>query len=261
MKKLVLVIVSFILCISVSMTAFAASWSNYRTTTSSSASASIPTSNQTQIDAAEAEYNSANLLYKALASDRTNATYIAAYALTVGALGNYPAASSCLSHFLDNTGTTYTALDLGVMLRENNTYYQYGRLTNEVNGMMSAMEVFAGPSASLKIVESEQHTDASSVQGDNWFYAIGKYRTWSYFSGARYDNSTVSYSGTLTYHLEDYYDWDPNAGGYFLSIASQALWELHYIGGARNYHISSSINIPLSWNMGQRVGSGVTLSF
>lgn len=259
MKKIVSVIVSLVLCISVSMTAFAASWSNYQTTTSSSASASIPTSNQNAIDAAEAEYNSANLAYKILANDRTNSTYLAAYALTVGALKSYPTASNCLNHFLDNTGTTYTALDLRAMLKENTTYYQYGRLTNEVNGMMSAMEVFAGPSASLKIVEIEQHTDDSSVQGNNWFYSIGKYRTWSYFSGARSGSST-SYSGTLTYHLEDYYDWDPNAGGYFLSIASLSLWELNYVGMARNYRISSKIDIPLSWNMGQRVGSGVTLS-
>ncbi len=260
MKKRVLFIAALTLCVTVSMTTFAASWSNYQTTTSSSASASIPADNQTQIDAAEEEYNSANLAYKMLASDRTNQTYLAAYALTVGALGTYPTASSCLKHFLDNTGTSYTDLDLEAMLKENTSYYQYTRLTNEVNSMMGAMEVFAGPSASLKIVEMEQNTDASSVQGDNWFYAIGKYRTWSYFSGARSGSST-SYSGTLTYHLEDYYDWDPNAGGYFLSIASLSLWELNYVGTARNYHISSSVDIPISWNMGQRVGSDITLSF
>lgn len=260
MKKTISVIISLVLCASVGMTAFAASWSNYVTTTSLSARASIPVDNQTQIDAAEAEYNSANLVYKMLANDRTNSAYLTAYALTVGALGPYPTASACLRHFLDNEGTTYTELDLGAMLRENTSYYQYRRLKDEVNGMMSAMEVFAGPSTSLNILEIEQNTDASSVEGDNWFYAIGKYRTWSYFSGAR-NGSSASYNGTLTYHLEDYYDWDPNAGGYFLSMASYALWELNYVGLARNFHISSTVDIPLTWNMGQRVDSGITLSF
>lgn len=260
MKKAFSVIISLIICASVGLTALAASWSNYVTTASLSARASIPVDNQTQIDAAEAEYNTANLAYKLLANDRTDSTYLAAYALTVGALGTYPAASGCLRHFLDNTGTDYTGLDLTAMLKENTSYYQYGRLTDEVNGMMSAMEVFAGPSTSLKIVEIEQNTDSLSVQGDNWFYAIGKYRTWSYFNGAR-NGSSASYNGTLTYHLEDYYDWDPNAGGYFLSIASLSLWELNYVGAARNFHISSTVDIPLSWDMGQRVGSGITLSF
>lgn len=260
MKKILSISLILILFLLSEHIAYASSWSNYQTTTSSSSNASIPTSNQTEINNAEAEYNSASWLYKATSQDRTSQTYLAALAGAALYKNTYPQASDCLSHFLDATGSLYTDYNLYSMLTENTSYAQYSRLTNEVNGMMDAMEVFAGPSASLKIVEIIQNTSANSAEGNNWLYAIGKYRTWSYFNGSRIGSSTT-YSGTLTYHLEDYYDWDPNAGGYLFSIACQSLWELNYVGMARNYHIKTSVNIPLSWNMGQRVGSGVTLSF
>lgn len=236
-------------------------WGNYKVTTLSSSQASVPSVSESEIQKAEDEYNTADFLYKTLSNERTTATKLAAYALFAvgGGLAGYTDAANCLKHYLDNTGSTYKDIDFKALLKTNTTYNQYVRMREELNEMLSAAEALTQPSVSRKIYEIEQRTDERAVEGKNWLYAIGHYRTWSFLNLEDTRDSSSKYSGTLTYHLEDYYNWDPNGTGYFMGIAITALWELHYTGYARNFHIKSSTPISVSWSTGQRMGGGASV--
>lgn len=253
MKRIISNFCIFVLLLSCN--AFCAT-SDYHVVSSNSVEASIPSGSLAEINSAEAEYNTASFFYKTLAQQRIDLTILAAYALVGGgALASYPDASSCLSHFLDNTGTKITNINFNAMLSESTSYNQYTRMISELDELISATETLAHTTP-FRVVEYEQDTNPNSAQGNNWFYSIGKYRTWSFIYGTKTNGTSPTYRGTITYHLEDYYNWDPNAGGYFLGILTTSLWELHYTGNARNYEISSSATIPILWEKGERIQSG-----
>ena len=102
----------------------------------------------------------------------------------------------------------------------------------------------------------------------NWRDSLGHYRTWSFFNGTRASNptNTFSYSGTVKYHVEDFYNFSQsteNLAYIFtgVDVFFYELWDLHYYGYAQSYAISSYADISVSWMKGQRIGTGAVLSY
>jgi len=265
MKKMISFVCVVALMLSITPFAIGATYGNYQTTSSTGIKASIPSFSQSEITAAENEYNTAGLAYKVLAISRLNTTWLTAYGFcSTGALSSLPDAKSCMLYFLNqtrNTSGTYTGISLKAMMDVGASTNQMVRLKNEMNAAMIAMEYLTTGSSPQIICEIVQNTNNNSAEGNNYGYSIGKYRSWSNMQCTYYNSPNYIYWGYVSYHLEDYYNWDPNAGGYFLSLLTDLLWELHYTGEARNFFIDSSMTATLSWSLGQRIGSGATLTY
>ena len=261
MKKFISFLLVGIIIIITIVPITAKSWGNYTSTTSST-KASVPSGSQSEITEGENEYNSCGYFYKQVYANQI-AIYIAeGYAASnyFGANG-WTDAKNCIEHFLHSYGTTYTNISVKNLLQyNNNSSNHYTRLKSELNGIMNAMEVFAGPNTSYNIHEITQNTSNMATQGSNWIYSLNNYRTWSYFSGSRYDSPSVSYSGWVTYYIEDYYNFDKNATGFIGNALIKNMWELHYTGYAKNYFIEKPCTISLGWNMGSRCDSGASFT-
>ena len=266
-RKIRATLAIILVTIIITTSAHGATYQNFQTTSSSSATASIPAAAYNEIIAYINQYNTAPYYMKIQNQSYIQDVYSRTYALAVTSALFLPNAAACLYHYLDNTGTLYTSLVIEDMLDAGTSTNQYVRMTEELNELIEATEHLA-TSASYKIVEIYQRTDDRTPSSLDWREAIGHYRTWSFFNGTRASNPiyTFSYSGTAKYHVEDFYNFDPNSNEVYLiacngDVFFYELWDLHYYGYAKSFAISSYADISLSWMKGQRIGTGVVLSY
>ena len=252
-RKIRATLAIILVTIIITTSAHGATYQNFQTTSSSSATASIPAAAYNEIIAYINQYNTAPYYMKIQNQSYIQDVYSRTYALAVTSALFLPNAAACLYHYLDNTGTLYTSLVIEDMLDAGTSTNQYVRMTEELNELIEATEHLA-TSASYKIVEIYQRTDDRTP--------------WSFFNGTRASNPiyTFSYSGTAKYHVEDFYNFDPNSNEVYLiacngDVFFYELWDLHYYGYAKSFAISSYADISLSWMKGQRIGTGVVLSY
>ena len=263
LKKVVVVSITLVLLCSICISVSAATWGNYQTS-SSSGQAAVPIGSQDEIDVAEDEYDTAPISFRILGADRLDATEAAAQAGVLLASSMYPIAAECLDYFLSKTRDTEGIYVFPVddFISESESSTQYSRMISEIDSLLSAAEVFLGPNSHTYIHEIYQITSNEGASGNNWNLSLGRYRTWSMFSCSRIDTiEGPCYNGTITYHVSDYYNWDPDSNYSVLGVASSALWELHYTGRARNFFIEGDASVRTIWEMSQRSDSGAEIEF
>lgn len=263
LKKVVVVSITLVLLCSICISVSAATWGNYQTS-SSSGQAALPSDSQDEIDAGEDEYDTAPISFRILGADRLDATEAAAQSGVLFFSSVYPIASECLDYFLSKSRDTEGIYVFPVddLINESESSTQYLRMISEIDNLLPAAEVFLGPNSHTYIHEIIQNKSNESASGRNWTWSVGKYRTWSMFSCSRIDTiEGPCYNGTITYHVSDYYNWDPNYDYTVLGVAASALWELHYTGRARNFFIEGDASVRAIWEMSQRSDSGAEIEF
>lgn len=172
-----------------------------------------------------------------------------------GSLINMPAASALMSHYLKNTGETYT-IDVASFLTDDS-----GALASRntaINNALRAAEQLAQKGRKITINQlAEGHPMQGSLATDNWRYAIG-----SYFDDVDVINLTVSevdgvktYTADIKYIVTDYYNWDTNDYNEFKGIVSpHDLHELHKAGIAKEFLSYGEITYSsITWTEGQTV--------
>ena len=172
-----------------------------------------------------------------------------------GNLIDMPAASALMSHYLKNTGETYT-IDVASFLSDDS-----GALNSRnsaINSALRASEQLARKNKSVTINQLiESHPMQGSLATQNWQYAIG-----SYFTDVDVINLTVTevdgvktYTADIKYIVTDYYNWDTNDYNEFKGIVSpHDLHELHKAGMAREFLSYGEITYSsITWTEGQTV--------
>lgn len=66
---------------------------------------------------------------------------------------------------------------------------------------------------------------------------------------------------TMTYNMNDYYNWNKDDTDPFLGVTQQQLWRLHYAGLARNFSHDATYVRVLEWNTGSPENAIVTSEF
>lgn len=197
-----------------------------------------------------AEYNMGSS--SDLSSIRAKANIIA----LGGWLINLPAASSLMSHYLDNTGTQYN-IDIAEFMSDDS-----GAKSNRnkaINNALRAAEQLAVEGLTLNIGQlTEGHPMQGSLATQNWQYSLG-----SYFDDVDITNLTVTvvngvktYTADITYIVTDFYNWDTNDYNKFKKIVSpHDLHELHRGGVAQEFMSYGEITYKsVTWTEGQTVG-------
>ena len=171
-----------------------------------------------------------------------------------GSLINMPAASALMSHYLKNTGETYS-LDVASFLKDDS-----GALSSRnkaINSALRASEQLAQRNKAITVNQLEEgHPYQHELATQNWQYAIG-----SYFTDVDVINLTVAevdgvktYSADIKYIVTDYYNWDTNDYNEFKGIVSpHDLHELHKAGIAKEFSSYGEITYSITWTEGQTV--------
>ncbi|MEA4831411.1 MAG: hypothetical protein VB118_02185 [Oscillospiraceae bacterium] len=126
--------------------------------------------------------------------------------------------------------------------------------TNEINATLAASEALARPGLNTVFYTTSEIGHGISESTD-WGRSIGSYTT-----GIKCTVSvtgTNTYNATIIYSLHDYYDWNPlmtSMGN--LPVSPKDMWELHHGGLGKNYEISGTNTITITWSKGQRLGTG-----
>lgn len=90
-----------------------------------------------------------------------------------------------------------------------------------------------------------------------WKYSVGTYSTKVKCTVTR---SGSAYTATIEYYLYDVYDWDRSLTSMDnLPVSPRDMWELQYGGLAKGYYSNGSESYSVSWNSGQRIGSGAVV--
>lgn len=179
-----------------------------------------------------------------------------------GSLINMPAASSLMSHYLKNTGATYT-IDVAGFLSDDSG--ALNSRNNAINNALRASELLAQKGKTVTINQlTEGHPMQGSLATQNWQYAIG-----SYFDDVDIINLTVTeidgvktYTADIKYIVTDYYNWDTNDYNEFKGIVSpHDLHELHKAGIAKEFMSYGEITYSsITWTEGQTVDQIVGLN-
>jgi len=99
----------------------------------------------------------------------------------------------------------------------------------------------------------------TSIPRLNWFLAYGSYRI---DLNCKVERNNNRFKMTMTYDMQDYYNWDKNnQNPFFGIIAPYELWLLHYSGLARNYHQNGKIIRVLEWQAGNSSSALVTSEY
>ncbi len=175
----------------------------------------------------------------------------AALATAVGGV-IFPPASSYLFHFLTESGAVKT-IDVADFMNDDSS--AVADRNTEFNAALEAAEALAvngGTVTFCSILHSEYvPTDRG------WKYSVGTYSTKVKCTVTR---SGSAYTATIEYYLYDVYDWDRSLTSMDnLPVSPRDMWELQYGGLAKGYYSNGSESYTVSWNSGQRIGSGAVV--
>lgn len=229
----------------------------YSTTLSSTPRCSIVSD---AIDNAKASFNKMTLAEHAVQEE--NISRIIAAAAAIDFFGENPVytkykdAGDSLNHYLNGNGQDYQR---NFMKMNKEWKYAADNLTTEVNNVLDAAEYFNRTThftrtSYAQLGKAQDNRDDPS----NWYYAIGNFNVTSTCSVTKI--APDSFSVTINYSFEDYYDWNQNNKDMGkLPVSPQELYLLHYSGYAQEYLNKGTSVIEVTWKSGQRYDSGANV--
>jgi len=179
-------------------------------------------------------------------------TALASMAPFQGALASmihFPDAGRALLHFLANTGDPIDNLDFH---RMNNEWdYAKSVKMKDMNETLRAAEQFALEGYKIRFVSTEEEPNNAPNDGTNWFRTVGNYYTKIECEVEATSNNT--YTAQIKYTLNDFYNWrkDNNEYGFSVPVEQEELWELHHGGRAKDYEITGTEIINITWRKGE----------
>jgi hypothetical protein len=169
----------------------------------------------------------------------------------------FPPAGEYLTHYLDKTGSeksiNVSALNGGDSSATNNLHMV-------VNLALNAAEQFlSSGNGTITFCNKDDPTfvGLETTFLSNYFLAIGRYTVGVKVTVNR--NGTM-YSAQIVYHVYDVYDFDRQGNTPFYNGRTYSdMWELQYGGYARGFLIHGYATYFVSWELGERVGTGAYL--
>lgn len=190
-----------------------------------------------------------------------NNSYNDAILMAGGSLAlGMPDAEDMLSHFLGNTGTIYT-VSLKDLLLEND--HAGSSLDEHINNAIAAAEYYlTAQTGTVVFTTTAEETGCKTKENgesafNNWYLAIGEYRVWYSCTVTKSGNN---FTMNMTYHLRDFYDWDPNNHTAIGSISQAEMYTLHCAGMAKHYKVVGSAEVTITWQAGETVGTGADVA-
>lgn len=182
--------------------------------------------------------------------------YTAAMATAQGGqMASYVDAANLLRYFLMNTGTSRT-IDFARMNLQN--IQANINMVKDMNDAITVAEYYLNNTSSKSFTTDNERVYSTLYNGnkfDNWYLAIGGYRTW-YSCNASKSGNTITM--TMTYNMRDFYDWNANGTAEIGLVSQGQMNTLHRAGMAKDYKVTGQMQMRIVWNIGQSIGNGAT---
>lgn len=126
----------------------------------------------------------------------------------------------------------------------------------EVNNKSKAISLSSAIGNAVTFYSTEESIN-NVFEINDFGISIGKY--YSHITCTVTKNTSNSYSATVSYYLNDNYDWDRTDNVKVGLISPQDMWELNHSGNAKAYAVQGVNNLTINWTTGQRYDTGATI--